>query len=73
MTRSGPQREDPFRIRIEQRADARKPLHLGRIRIEAADAGHPAAGADGKEDLGERRKTIGTMNGRLVPRRFSCR
>ena len=46
-----PERDDPFHIRIEERADSWKCLHFGRILVVAAHRNHAIARADGKDDL----------------------
>ena len=46
-----PQTEDTLEIGIEQCADARQPVHLGRLVVVAADGHDTRPGADGKEDL----------------------
>ena len=49
-----PERDDAFHIRIEQRADSRERLHLGRILVVAADRDDAIARADGEDHLGQR-------------------
>ena len=49
------QGEDALDVRVEQRADARQRLHLGRELVVAADGDDLRPGADGKEHLGQRR------------------
>jgi len=47
----GLEREEPFDVRVEQRAETRQLFDLPRIPIVAADADDPVAGADRKQHL----------------------
>jgi hypothetical protein len=49
-----PQRKDPLDVRIEQRADARQRVHLGRKAIVAADGDDAIARAHREQHLGRR-------------------
>jgi hypothetical protein len=46
------ERQDALDVRIEQRADVRQRLHLGRISVVAADRDNARPGADLVEHLG---------------------
>ena len=50
----GPQREDPLHVGIEQGADPRQPIDLGREPVVAPDGDQPIAGAHREQHLGGR-------------------
>ena len=72
----GLEREDAFRVGIEQGADAGQGLHLGGEVIEAADGDDMWSRADGEQHLGDGRDERDDPRGRPrrgLRRRRSCR